>query len=252
MQYYGHKEGFQMNKVRFKLEALSIGLFGLAIVAAVALTGCGRHHHIPGPKGEKGDVGETGSQGYGAGILSESISGLCGATDGVKFTTYQDKNNNAALDLDESVLSVSTVCNGQSGQNGLNGSDGASSVMTFTASAPSCSNGGYTVSVQNGAVTTSFPVCNGLDGVDGAQGIQGLQGPAGADGGGSTVTPVKFCNNDSSAYPEYGLYIDGMLFAVYWGDTPGSNGHQEQAFLTKVTPGTYQSTGGNNCTFTIN
>lgn len=242
-----------MNKLQFKAQALSIGLFGLAIIAAVSLAGCGRHHHIPGPKGEKGDTGATGSQGYGAGILAESISGLCGATDGVKFTTFQDKNNNATLDLDESVLSVSTVCDGLNGQDGEDGQDGTSSVMTFTASAPSCPNGGYTVSVQNGAVTTSFPVCNGLNGADGAQGIQGLQGPAGANGTpGSTVTPVKFCNDDPSAYPEYGLYIDGVLFAVYWGDTPGSNGHQEQAFLTKVTPGTYKSTGGNNCTFTIN
>lgn len=268
-----------MKNVRYKKEILSIGLMGLAIVVAASLSGCGRHYRV-GPQGAKGDVGATGAQGYGAGVISEPIAALCGATDGVRFTTFQDKNNNAVLDSDETITSVSTVCNGSNGTNGTNGtngsngtdgtngtngtngSNGTSSTITFTSSAPTCVAGGYTVNVQEGGITTSFPICNGADGSQGVQGLQGLQGEAGSNGtngtngvngsSGSIVTPVKFCNDDSSTFPEYGLYVDNVLFAVYWGNTPGSNGNQKQAFLTKLIPGSYQSTGGNNCQFTIN
>lgn len=40
------------------------------------------------------------------------------------------------------------------------------------------------------------------------------------------------------------------LFAVYWGTTPASP-NTPQALLTKLVPGNYQSTGGNNCLFSI-
>lgn len=227
------------------------------LLIALMMTACGTRTETVVLKGEKGDKGD---QGYGAGVLAESIAGLCGATDGVRVTAFQDKNNNGLLDLDESVNSVTSVCNGANGRDGMDGQDGhdgldgrdgvngTSSTITVSSSAPSCgSKGGYTLTTTTGAVSTSFPICNGAQGAQGQQGIQGLAGS-----NGTIVTPVKFCSNDNSAFVEYGLYVGGDLYAVYWGDTPGSNGHKEQAFLTKLAPGSYQSTGGNNCTFTVN
>jgi hypothetical protein len=80
-------------------------------------------------------------------------------------------------------------------------------------------------------------------------GANGQNGQNGAPG--TIVTPVKFCANDNSTFPEYGLMIGNDLFAVYWGTTPASP-TKPQAFLTKLVPGNYRSTGGNNCLFSIN
>lgn len=89
----------------------------------------------------------------------------------------------------------------------------------------------------------------GDKGDTGSVGPIGPQGPPGSPG--STITQVKLCDDDTSAYPEYALRIDTQLYAVYWGTTPTSNG-QKQAFLALIIPGTYQSTGGNGCYFRVN
>lgn len=229
-----------------KKEALTIGSIGIAAICLSLLVGCGKESKVMIVKGDTGAKGDTGEQGYGAGVLAEAISALCGATDGVRITTFQDKNNNGLMESGESVNAVTTVCNGSNGTNGANGQNGTSSTVSIANVAPSCFEGGYTMTVMNGPVSSSYPICNGLQGVQGPRGQQGLQGNQGIPGtnganglngtNGTVVTPVKFCASDNSSYPEYGLYIDGRLFAVYWGDTPGSNGNQEQAFLTEILP----------------
>lgn len=244
------------------------------LILLVILTACGKESVTT----VKGDKGDTGAQGYGAGIETASIEGLCGATDGVRLTTYQDKNNNGLRDTDEAVNSVTSVCNGSNGTNGTNGTNGSdglngingtngtsgtngtngtSSTVTVSNTALSCgAAGGYTLTTTNGSVSSSFPICNGaqgsqgIQGNQGNQGAQGIQGVAGLNGtNGSVVTPVKLCANDNSTYPEYGLYIGNDLYAVYWGSTPASSA--AQAFLTKLVAGSYRSTGGNNCAFTV-
>lgn len=242
-------------------QAALIGFFGILFSVGVALTlpGCGRDTLIlmKGDTGVQGSTGPMGPQGYGSGIFTEAVSGLCGTTNGVRVTTFQDKDNDAFQDQDEFTTSVSTVCNGQDGSNGANGSNGTSSTMSIVSNNPSsCGTpGGYTLTVTTGSVVTSKPVCNGAKGQTGDTGPMGPQGIPGLNGlngtPGTVVAPVKFCNNDPSRFPEYGLLISGRLFAVYWGDTPGSPGTTSQAFWTEVLPGNYMSTGGNNCSFTI-
>lgn len=83
-------------------------------------------------------------------------------------------------------------------------------------------------------------LCNGIDGANGSVGANG-----------TSIIPVKFCQNDNSLFAEYGLMIGDELFAVYWGVTPGSPS-VPQASLVKLIPGNYMSTGGDNCLFTIN
>lgn len=246
-------------KLYNKKEAALISIVGFAIVAATLLTGCGKPG-LPGAAGAPGASGAKGDQGYGAGVLAEAVAGLCGATDGVRITTFQDKNNNGLKELDESINAVTSVCNGSNGHdgsNGSNGQNGTSSTTSISLVAPSCgAAGGYTMTVVNGSVSSSYPICNGNQGIQGSPGLQGIPGTNGTNGAngldgknGSTVTPVKFCKDDKSTYPEYGLYIDGRLFAVYWGSTPASSA--SQAFLAEILPGSYKSTGGNNCAFTI-
>lgn len=230
-------------KLQNTQQAKIIAIIAASVASATMLTGCGKNF-----QGPKGDTGAIGGQGYGAGILAESIPGLCGILDGVRLTTFQDKNNNGLREVDEAVNAVTTVCNGATGHTGINGTNGINSTISVSTISASCGSvGGYTLTTTSGAVTSSYPICNG---VQGSQGLQGVRGLAGLDGAaGSIVTPVKFCNSDHSAYPEYGLYVGGRLFAVYWGSTPSSSA--SQAFLAEILPGNYQSTGGNNCAFTV-
>lgn len=88
---------------------------------------------------------------------------------------------------------------------------------------------------------------SGLDGIDGLQGQIGPQGIPGVPASpGTTVTFIKFCNETPSypsAFPEFGLCVDGEIFAVY--STHGG-------FGVKIPPGTYSSNGVNSsCTFTV-
>lgn len=63
----------------------------------------------------------------------------------------------------------------------------------------------------------------GSDGIDGTNGTNGTNETNGTNGtNGTIVTPVKFCSNDNSTFPEYGLMIGSDLYAVYWGTTPAS------------------------------
>lgn len=81
---------------------------------------------------------------------------------------------------------------------------------------------------------------NGRDGVDGKDGVDGVDGISVPP-----VTGVRFCAEGvSSSFPEYGICIDGDIYAVYWS---GKN-----SWLTKIVPGKYQTTTDfGNCTFTV-
>lgn len=97
----------------------------------------------------------------------------------------------------------------------------------------------------------------GPQGPVGSAGIQGPVGPKGDVGStglsgtpGSSITTIKFCHDDTSTFPEYGVVIGSSIYAVYWGTTPSSS--QPEAFLALIIPGHYRSTGGNGCSFTVN
>lgn len=100
---------------------------------------------------------------------------------------------------------------------------------SVTQAAPEqCANGGVVINNTN-------VVCNGSDGSTGAQGLPGAPG--------STITPIPFCPSLPGNYPEYGLLIDGSLFAVYY----DSNG----AHLAKLVEGSYITTDGRSCSFSV-
>jgi hypothetical protein len=145
---------------------------------------------------------------------------------GVIISSFQDYNKDGLLNEEEPVNSVKTVCNGTNASISLN---------NLPENNIHCPTGGVLITSESGSV----PVCNGEDGLQGEQGETGL---AGQDG--SSIIPVKFCEDSKANYPEYGLKIGSDIFAVFW--TKG------EAFLTKLTPGTYVTTTGNHdCHFTL-
>lgn len=186
----------------------------------------------------------NGASGISMGIDVRPATALACPNGGDKITVFKDLNNSGLLNSADPVTSITSICNGTNGSNGTNGT--SASISVASASASQCRYGGY---VFNSTGNSPTVVCNGATGQAGATGSQGIQGPAGQPG--SSVTPVKFCNSDHSAFPEYGLLVGHDLFAVYWGTTPSSPS-QSTAFLALITPGSYQSTGGNGCNFTIN
>lgn len=207
----------------------------LSIFCLLVLVSCGRD----GNNGENAFA--PSSQGispvtYGV-DFEDVVPGLVCAAGGVSIFTFEDENKDGQFQVGESVVKVKSVCNGVNGVS-------ASISLESVASSSACPSGG--VKISSGP--SSIEVCHGEAGVDGVNGTNGSNGLAGANG--TIVTPVKFCASDSSTYPEYGLMIDGELFAVNWGPTPASP-HQSQAFLTKLVAGSYMSTGGNNCLFTV-
>jgi hypothetical protein len=185
--------------------------------------------------------------------------GLACANGGMSIFSFYDSNSDRLFQSDEIIIKTKAICHGLNGTNGVNGTNASLSLESFLASA-TCPGGGVKIS---GSASVSVEVCNGVNGLNGQQGIQGVQGipgmagatgatgETGAAGTNATqVTPVKFCANDNSAFPEYGLLIGEELFAVFWGPTPGTPS-VSQAFLSKLVAGNYMSTGGNNCLFAV-
>jgi hypothetical protein len=99
---------------------------------------------------------------------------------------------------------------------------------------------------QRGSDGAAGPEGFGAPGVAGEEGPQGEQGPAGADG--TIIKAVQFCPQYTvsypSTFPEYGLCIEGILFAEYY--APPSSG------LVPLPDGLYKTTmTGAECTFTV-
>jgi hypothetical protein len=249
------------------------------ISALSLLVSCGKQAQ----DGKDGRDGATvfGINGTSTGIDFEDIDpGLACASGGVSIFTFSDLNSDGRFDTNESILKVKAICHGTNGTNGIDGVDGidgtngtdgvngqnASITLESVISSTKCPSGGVKIS---SSTSSPVEVCNGVNGLNGEQGIPGIQGLPGMPGAngtngidgingtdgtngtnGTVVTPVKFCTNDNSTFPEYGLLIGSDLFAVYWGTTPASP-NTPQAFLTKLVAGNYKSTGGNNCLFSI-
>ena len=249
---------------------------------ALSLVSCGKN-------GVNGTNGLDGTSTLGLSAESTGVDfadinpGLACANGGISIYTFHDSNSDGTLDNDESIIKVKALCNGINGINGINGTNGAngtngtngtngvnaSITLESVLSSATCPNGGVRFTSGSSA---PVEVCNGINGINGEQGLTGMQGIPGLAGSngtngtdgtdgvdgangtngtnGTIVTPVKFCSSDNSTFPEYGLMIGNDLYAVYWGSTPASP-HHSQAFLTKLVAGNYQSTGGNNCLFTI-
>lgn len=90
---------------------------------------------------------------------------------------------------------------------------------------------------------------SGPAGQTGSQGLQGNPGVAGLAGAnGTVITTVQFCKGVTATYPsvfpEYGLVINGGIYAVY---------SANDGYLAYLPPGYYSSNAiGSACNFTVN
>lgn len=143
---------------------------------------------------------------------------------------------------------------GAQGTAGSNGTNGYSVVYAQLASAPGCTNGGHTLMLgvdvnRNGALDVgtdtsiqSMEICNGQDGEDGEDG---------QDAAPTSFTPtalVNPCGDAPSIIDEIFLKLaNGMLIA-----SMSDNANGQNTRFSVLTPGTYRTTDGDNCTFTVN
>lgn len=85
-----------------------------------------------------------------------------------------------------------------------------------------------------GILVDSLVICNGSNGLDGKNG---------EDGANAVLEAFVICPGDTATYPEYAFRIDNEIYAVYY--------DKDRAFLARVLPGTYVTTNGSNCKFTV-
>lgn len=230
----------------------------LPLSLLMLVVACGKN----GKDGKNGSDGATiaGLNGISTGIDFEDIyPGPVCSQGGVSIFTFRDANADGLFQDNEPIIRVKAICHGRDGVDGQNGADGMHGVDGANASltaemvlqSSQCPAGGVRIS---GTGMPAVEVCNGVNGINGEQGIPGAQGVPGLNGrdgaDGTRVLPIKFCADDRSTFPEYGLQVGDEIFAVYWGTTPASPS-TPQAFLAKLLPGQYRSTGGNNCVFRV-
>lgn len=98
---------------------------------------------------------------------------------------------------------------------------------------------------------------DGSDGEDGSEGLQGepgipgpkgdagSTGPSGADGEGLTIGTVVPCPSLIGPFPEVLFCINDILYAVYDGK------EKQDVHLTQIIPGSYVTTDGRSCHFTV-
>jgi hypothetical protein len=225
---------------------MKIVLLGLLLVVSA----CGEHtayiyYPVNGKdgesiKGDKGDTGTAGQNGYSivAGSLYEDTA--CLNAGGTTVTLAQDIDRDGLLSEGDLVQTQFLSCNGQDGNDGLDA-----------------------VNCQVNKVGTQATITCGTNSVviaDGAQGEQGLGivGPQGIPG--TSVEVIPFCPNNAD-HKEVGLKIGNTVVAFFQQtnslivNAPGGqvsvlSGLQGR--LTVLKEGvTYSTTAGTNCNFKI-
>lgn len=116
---------------------------------------------------------------------------------------------------------------------GPKGDDGGSCSVTVT-------DAGALIQCEDG---TTALVTNGSNGSDGLDGQDGVDGADGAPGLNALVEVIDPCGQESSYDEVLFRFSDGNLYAVY---ASGNKIH-----LTELVPGTYITTDGTDCTFTV-
>ena len=149
---------------------------------------------------------------------------------------------------------------GAPGSNGSDGSNGHNSLVAIVQTAPGCSNGGVTLltgvdlddssALEASEITASAEVCNGLNGSNGQDGQDGQNGSDGADAPPTPFTPVGIvdpCGDAPGVYDEVFVKLqNGTLLASFSENANGKNTR-----FSVLTPGTYVTTDGDNCVFTV-
>lgn len=123
---------------------------------------------------------------------------------------------------------------GEQGPPGADGAPGTGCLVVQTATGANITCGAATVAISNGT--------DGQNGTDGSNGSDGTNGT-----NGTTVVAGVFCPSTPGAVG-YGnqegyLTVGTTTWAVYYDGT--------HTFLTKLNPGSYVTTDGRSCYFTV-
>lgn len=195
-----------------------------------------------GGNGSNGTNGINGHDGLSASIVSAAASAADCPQGGTTYTVNDGHGG----------MQSTPVCNGligQTGSTGSTGAAGASVVFSSVAVAPSCAQGGTTVlmaydSNHNGVLDLSDDglqttvICNGVDGAP------GTNPPSSSFAIDSIVNP---CGDNPNLYDEVFLRLaNGTLLASFSDSAAGGNTR-----LSILVPGTYTTTDGDNCVFTV-
>lgn len=200
---------------------------------------------------------------------------------GPNFRSVQFTNVNCHVSRNEGITtincpdgSITTIKDGQdgitgsTGNSGTNGHSAAFSQSSVDTSV--CTNGGYAISagvdlndnhlLELTETTQVAIICNGLNGQNGSNGSTGATGQAGTNGTNGTngqdapptaFTPVGLvdpCGDAPGRYDEVFLKLaNGMLLASFSDNANGMNTR-----FSVLTPGSYGTTDGDNCVFTVN
>lgn len=176
-----------------------------------SLPACGRGHQIRTIQGPKGDQGLTGNDGS----------------------------------------------NGLDGANGASGSNGHNSLLRSMPSAPSCPNGGVTFlmgldldddgDLSGTEVQQTTYACNGTNGTNGSNGLNGTNGTNAPPTPFTPVALVDPCGDAPGTYDEVFIRLfNGTLVASFSENANGKNTR-----FSVLTAGSYMTTDGDNCTFTV-
>lgn len=232
--------------------------FFLSSVLLVGLVGCAKTERvvIQGNPGVKGDTGlsayELAVRNGFIGSEADWLISLTGATgqngvDGKSaYELYKELVGNENKTLTEFIDSLKGVpgVQGPAGLNGQDGAPGQSCVVSKSGSVATVVCGGSTVTIN--------------DGVNGTSGL---------------VSTLKLCKDSSKNSQEYGLVINGSLYAVFHSErcnqgngVPGTvdvnglyactldasqNSKMSNTYLAKLTLGSsYVTTDGTGCVFT--
>lgn len=176
-----------------------------------------------GPKGEKGDTGNTGPQGRQG---DKGVPGTVGPTG-------------------SSGPSGPVGSRGEPGAQGPNGTQGTTGTPGAQGSqgpeGSSCSAqpvvGGALITCTDG---TSVVLWNGVDGRNGVDGQDGADAPPTAY---TVVGLVDPCGKQSS--------FDEVLLRLQNGDLLAHYASGNQQFLARISPGSYVTTDGTHCYFTV-
>jgi hypothetical protein len=122
-------------------------------------------------------------------------------------------------------------CNSR-GADGANGTNGSSCTVQTVLASEAAPAGGALLSCTDG---TNALIRNGTDGADGADGVTPI------------IQVIKPCPNISGSNPEVLLVLPGRQLLASVSKTVGG----VETRLAIVTPGSYMTTDGRSCNFTV-
>jgi hypothetical protein len=211
-----------------------------------ALVGCGAGAPgLPGDAGVAGTDGKNGTSTLLSITRSNSLPG-CNGGSGITVTSYIDTDGSGTLTPADTIVSQAVVCDGATGAIGAQGDAGpegpagvSCTVVTVDPDPMVAPYGGAEITCGD----TSTLLLNGAPGATGPQGQPGTPAPPTAY---SVVNVIDPCGPSGGADEVFLQLANGTVVASFSDNSAGQNTR-----LAILNDGTYETSDGTNCIFTI-